>query len=265
LTANHFARDVRLRRLYRYGGNRLVVVPLDHTISDGPVLPGRLDSLVGRFAGNGVDAIVLHKGSVRHVQPRWFTELSLVIHLSASTIHAVDPDAKYLVSRVDEALRLGADAVSVHVNLGSRDEREQIADLGGVADVCDQWNVPLLAMMYPRGPRIGNPRDPALVMHAATLAMDLGADIVKVPFAGTAAEMADVVRACPVPLIVAGGPPASTDDEVLEYVAEALRGGVAGVAMGRKIFQARDPGLMARRVAQLVHQPASVETKELAA
>jgi 2-amino-4,5-dihydroxy-6-oxo-7-(phosphonooxy)heptanoate synthase len=259
LTANHFAREVRLRRLYRYGADRLVVVPLDHTISDGAVLPDRLDSLVGAFAGNGVDAIVLHKGSVRHVQPGWFTELSLVIHLSASTVHAPDPDAKYLVSRVDEALRLGADAVSVHVNLGSADERAQVADLGAVADVCDQWNVPLLAMMYPRGPRIGNPRDPALVMHAATLAMDLGADIVKVPFTGTAAEMADVVRACPVPLIVAGGPPASTDDEVLEYVAEALRGGVAGVAMGRKIFQARDPGLLARRVAQLVHQQPTIE------
>jgi 2-amino-4,5-dihydroxy-6-oxo-7-(phosphooxy)heptanoate synthase len=95
-------------------------------------------------------------------------------------------------------------------------------------------------------------------MHAATLAMDLGADIVKVPFTGTAAEMADVVHACPVPLIVAGGP-AATDDEVLEYVAEALRGGVAGVAMGRKIFQARDPGLMARRVAQLVHQQPTIE------
>jgi 2-amino-4,5-dihydroxy-6-oxo-7-(phosphonooxy)heptanoate synthase len=258
LTANHFARDVRLRRLYRYGVDRLVVIPLDHTISDGAVLPGSLDSLVGKFAGNGVDAIVLHKGSVRHVQPRWFTELSLIIHLSASTIHAADPDAKYLVSRVDEALRLGADAVSVHVNLGSADEREQVADLGAVADFCDRWNVPLLAMMYPRGPRIGNPRDPGLVMHAATLAMDLGADIVKVPFAGSAAEMADVVRSCPVPLIVAGGP-AATDDEVLDYVAEALRGGVAGVAMGRKIFQARDPGLMARRVAQLVHQRTTIE------
>lgn len=256
LTANHFARDLRLRRLYRGGGDRLVVVPLDHTISDGAVLPGRIDSLVGQLAGTGIDAIVLHKGSVRHVQPRWFTGLSLVVHLSASTVHAPDPDAKYLVSRVEEALRLGADAVSVHVNLGSADEREQIADLGTVAEACDRWNVPLLAMMYPRGPRIGNPRDPALVTHAATLAMDLGADIAKVPFTGTAAEMADVVAACSIPLIVAGGPSASTEDEVLSYVAEALRGGIAGVAMGRKIFQAHDPGLMARRVAQLVHQPA---------
>lgn len=232
-----------------------MVVPLDHSISDGPVLPdGGLDYLVGRLAGNGVDAIVLHKGSVRYVQHRWFTKLSLIIHLSASTRHAADPDAKYLVSRVEEALRLGADAVSVHVNLGSLDERQQVADLGAVADVCDQWNIPLLAMMYPRGPKIDNPRDPALVTHAATLAADLGADIVKVPFVGSAPEMSDVTRACPIPIIIAGGPQLETDDDVLDYVAEALRGGVCGLAMGRNIFQARDPGLLARRVAELVHQ-----------
>ena len=150
-------------------------------------------------------------------------------------MHAPDPDAKYLVSGVAEALRLGADAISVHVNLGSAGEREQIADLGAVADACDRWNVPLLAMMYPRGPRIENPRDPELVAHAATLAMDLGADVVKVPFAGTAAEMADVVRACPVPLIVAGGPATATPVP-----------GEAGVAAG-SCRRARAPGRPWRR------------------
>ena len=42
-----------------------------------------------------------------------------MVHLSASTAHAPDPDAKYLVTGVEEAMRLGADAVSVHVNIGS--------------------------------------------------------------------------------------------------------------------------------------------------
>lgn len=254
MTAGHFARELRFRRLFRFGGNRLVVVPLDHPISDGPVIRGKaMDSLVGQLAVNGVDAVVLHKGSLRYVSHTRFAHMSLIIHLSASTMHAADPDAKYLVSRVEESLRLGADAVSVHVNLGSLDERQQIADLGAVSDVCDQWNVPLMAMVYPRGPKIANPRDPELVAHAATLAADLGADIVKTPFTGDAAEMRDITEACPIPLIVAGGPAKGTAEDVLSYVDDALQGGVAGVAMGRNIFQAPDPGLMAREVADLVH------------
>lgn len=249
-----FARQVRQARLSRHDDQRMLVVPLDHSVTDGPVTGGRrVNQLVGRLAENGVDAVVLHKGSLRYIEPRWFADLSLIVHLSASTVHAPDPDAKYLVATVEEALRLGADAVSVHVNLGSDGEARQIADLARTADACDRWNVPLLAMMYPRGPRIDNPATPELVAHAATLAADLGADVVKTVSVGPADTMADVTRDCPVPLIVAGGPRRSDIADVLAYADEALRGGAAGVAMGRNIFAAEDPGAVARQLSRLIH------------
>jgi 2-amino-4,5-dihydroxy-6-oxo-7-(phosphooxy)heptanoate synthase len=259
-----FARQVRLRRLYRHDGRRMLVVPLDHSITTGPVTGGAaLNRLVGQLAGNGVDAVVLHKGSLRHVEHRWFAETSLIVHLSASTVRASDPDAKYLVGNVEEALRLGADAVSVHVNLGSLNEGRQIADLAAVSEACEQWNVPLLAMVYPRGPQVRDPHAPDLVSHAVTLAADLGADIVKTVRVGSVAAMADIVRACPIPVIVAGGPPLSTAAELQSYVIDAMRGGVAGVAMGRNVFQSADPGATARMVADLVHrEPAVMCTPE---
>ena len=255
---DHFARAVRVRRLYRYLPNRLFVVPLDHSISDGPLIRrGSLDPLISQLAGTGVDGVILHKGPLRYIQPDRFAGLSLIVHLSASTAHAPDPDAKYLVTEVEEALRLGADAVSVHVNLGSTDEQRQIGDLGRVGDACDRWNVPLLAMMYPRGPKITNPRDAELVMHAATIAVDLGADVVKTPYPGTTAEMLDVTRAIPIPLIVAGGPPSGDEAKALHMVRDALDGGAAGAALGRTVFQADDPGAFARKVSGLVHTAAS--------
>ncbi|WNZ07748.1 2-amino-3,7-dideoxy-D-threo-hept-6-ulosonate synthase [Streptomyces sp. 11x1] len=251
-----FGRRLRLRRLYGGDGDRLLVVPLDHPISDGPIITrdGGLDTLVGQITDNGADAVVLHKGGLRHVHPARFSRTSLIVHLSASTIHAQDPDAKYLVSGVDEALRYGADGVSVHVNLGSAEEQQQIADLGRVSDVCDRWNVPLLAMIYPRGPKVTDPRDPALVSHAITVAAELGADIVKTPYVGSPDEMADVVKDAAIPVIVAGGPRKTTVPDVLAYVDEALRGGVSGFAMGRNIFQSADPGAMTREIAQRLHQ-----------
>jgi 2-amino-4,5-dihydroxy-6-oxo-7-(phosphonooxy)heptanoate synthase len=259
-----FARQVRFRRLYRHGGQRMLVVPLDHSITMGPITgAGTLDQLIGQLAGNGVDAVVLHKGSLRHVDPAWFADTSLIVHLSASTVRAADPDAKYLVATVEESLRLGADAVSVHVNLGSLDERRQIADLAEVSEACERWNVPLLAMVYPRGPRISDPHDPALVAHAVTLAADLGADIVKTVSVGSVAAMADVVAACPIPVIVAGGPTVSSTAELRSYVIDALRAGAGGVAMGRNIFQSTDPGATARMVADLVHrEPVAVHIPE---
>ncbi|MWA09129.1 2-amino-3,7-dideoxy-D-threo-hept-6-ulosonate synthase [Streptomyces sp. BA2] len=257
-----FARDLRLRRLFRHGDGRLLVVPLDHSVTDGPLPRGDLDALLGELAGTGVDAVVLHKGSLRHVDHGWFGDMSLIMHLNASTRHAPDPDAKYLVAHVEEALRLGADAVSVHVNLGSRQEARQVADLAAVAEECDRWNVPLLAMVYARGPHISDSRAPELVAHAASLAADLGADIVKTDYAGTPERMADVVAACPIPVIVAGGPRSAESDVVLDFVSDALKGGASGVAMGRNVFQADQPGWMAASIARLVHESRHVPERD---
>lgn len=252
-----FARTLRLQRLHRHGDQRLLIVPLDHSVTDGPVTGGRrVNDLVGVLASNGVDAVIVHKGTARRLDPVWFRDLSLIVHLSASTVHASDPDAKVLVTGVEEALRAGADAVSVHINLGSREEKTQIADLASVSEACDRWNVPLLAMMYPRGPSIAEPRAAAVVAHAANLAADLGADLVKTLYTGSPDSMAEITDVCPVPIVVAGGPRRDDTRELLSWTKESLGAGAAGVAVGRNIFQAADPGGVARAVADLVHETA---------
>ncbi|RKT55703.1 2-amino-3,7-dideoxy-D-threo-hept-6-ulosonate synthase [Saccharothrix australiensis] len=257
-TRRSSGRDLRLRRLFRRVPDRLFVVPLDHSLTDGPITggPGGLSRLVCELAAGGTDAVVVHKGSARHLDPEVFLGTSLIVHLSAGTVHASDPDDKYPVATVEEALRLGADAVSVHVNLGSDGERAQISALGAVAEACDRWNMPLLAMMYPRGPRIADPLDPALIAHAATVAADLGADVVKSVYAGSPGAMADVVGSCPVPVIVAGGSARGDTASVVAFVEDALSAGAAGVAMGRNVFQAAEPGARARAVAEVVHRAA---------
>jgi 2-amino-4,5-dihydroxy-6-oxo-7-(phosphooxy)heptanoate synthase len=245
---------IRLQHLYRHDPSSLFVVPLDHPVTSGPITrDGQLNRLVGQLAGNGVDAVVLHKGALRHVDVRWFRSLSLIVHLSASTCRAPDPDAKYLVSSVAEALRLGAHAVSVHVNVGSETEGRQIGDLGAVAEACDRWGVPLLAMLYPRGPRVADGRLPHLVAHAAAIAADLGADLVKSALPKTASGIAEVTASCPVPVLAAGGSSAPGADAALRHLADAMRAGAGGIAAGRLVFTATDPAAMARRVAALVH------------
>src|SRR4051794_28328309 len=121
-----FARRLRVRRLFRHDPARLLVVPLDHSVTDGPTITGAgLNLLVGELAMNGVDAVVLAKGSVRAIGPGWFPRTFLMVHLRASTIHAPDPNSKYPVASVEECVRLGGDAVSVDVNLGTVDDRRQ--------------------------------------------------------------------------------------------------------------------------------------------
>ncbi len=249
-------RTTRLRRLYRHGPHGLLVTPLDHTLACGPVTsPGRsLDDLVAALAAGGSDAVVLHKGAVRHVAPEHLAAVSLVVHLNGSTASAIDPDDKVMLTSVEEALRLGADAVSVHVNLGSVTEARQLADLAAVAAACDRWNLPLLVMVYPRGPAVLDSADPELLLRAVTVAADLGADLVKTAAPRDVATTRDLVESCPVPLLLAGGPPRATERELVADVRRALAGGVGGLAMGRALFRAADPRRTTATVAALIHQ-----------
>lgn len=242
---------LRMARLSLPDDGRFLFVPLDHSVSDGPIANvAGFTRLVEDIADGGADGIVVHKGRARMIPPSLLTQCSLVVHLSASTAHAPDTDAKVLVGAVKEVVRLGADAVSVHVNIGSDTEAAQLADLGAVASECDRWGMPLMAMIYPRGPRVGDPTDPRLLAHVVNIAADLGVDIVKTVLASPVERMAEVVTSSPLPIVVAGG---AGDKNTVEFATAALATGCRGLAVGRRVFTSPDPRRAVRQLAAIVH------------
>jgi 2-amino-4,5-dihydroxy-6-oxo-7-(phosphonooxy)heptanoate synthase len=249
---NNTGRSLRRARLLKGGNAPLFFVPLDHTVTDGPFADARrYDALLGALADNGADAIIVHKGRLG-LLPEWvYARLSIVVHISASTKYASDTSFKYQVGNAEDCLRRGADAVSVHVNLGSPTEDQQIRMMAEVADSCDRVGLPLLAMLYPRGPGIKNHPPSQTLQHAASLAVDLGADIVKLPLSGSLQEMTDVVDSCSIPVLSAGGSQVS-DNEFGIFVANVMKSGARGLAAGRNIFMAADPGKKVREVRQLL-------------
>ena len=246
----------RLKRIFREDG-RTVVIPMDHGVTGGPI-PGLLDmqDIVTKIQKGGADAVVLHKGIAMNVNTH---NLGLIVHLSASTKIGPDIHRKVTICSVEEALRIGADAVSIHINVGSEDEPEMLEQMGGIADECDVHGVPLLAMMYPRGPEIKNENAPDLVAHVARLGAELGADIIKTNYTGSVETFKDVIRGCPVPVIIAGGPKVETTKQVLEMVSDSIKAGGKGVSIGRNVFQHADPTAMTKALVAIVHEKASVE------
>jgi len=242
----------RMRRLSLANDGKYLFVPLDHSVSDGPVVPhDRWDDLLRSLVVGGADAIIVHKGRARMVPPGLLENCALVIHLSAGTAHAADTDAKVLVGDVEDAVRIGADAVSVHVNIGSATEVRQLRDVGAVASACDKWQMPLLVMIYPRGPRIVDPHDPALLAHIVNIAADLGADLVKTSVTVPVQRMAEVVANSPVPLLAAGGP--SDGSDLISYGTALMAAGCHGLAVGRRVFGAPNPASLLSRLAAVVH------------
>lgn len=246
---------LRMARLFSSPSRRALVVPIDHSVTIGPL--GRADhadTTAAMLADAGADALIVHKGRAKTIDPRRFTALGLIVHLSAGTSLAQDSTGKVLVGSVDECLGLGADAVSVHVNVSSDTEPEQLADLGRVARECERLGMPLLAMMYARGATTSPESTSAQTLaHLAAIATDLGADIVKLDYAGTTEAMDQVVDSCPLPILVAGGPSAASDDAAIELGCRVAQSRVAGLSFGRQIFDADDPSQVASALAAHLH------------
>jgi len=253
-------KKIRMERIMDRDSGKTVIVPMDHGVTLGP-MAGLTDmrKTINAVAAGGANAIVIHKGLVEAGHRRSGKDVGLIIHLSASTCMAPDPNCKVLVCGVEEAIKLGADAVSIHVNLGAEDEKSMLKDLGRVARETSEWGMPLLAMIYMRGPKVKNGYDVNVVKHAARVGAELGADIVKVPYTGSPESFREVVEGCFVPVVIAGGEKMETDRDILEMVKNSVQAGGAGVSIGRNAFQHRDPERIIRVINNLVHNGCTVE------
>ncbi|MEM3054608.1 MAG: 2-amino-3,7-dideoxy-D-threo-hept-6-ulosonate synthase [Candidatus Bathyarchaeia archaeon] len=245
----------RMQRIFCSDG-KTVIVPMDHGVTSGP-MQGlvNMQSSINKLVDGGADAVVLHKGIAKNVDTKG---LGLIIHVSASTKVGADPNWKVKVCAVEEAIRLGCDAVSIHVNVGANHEHEMLVEFGRLADECDAWGIPLLAMMYPRGTKVENEHDPEFVAHAARLGAELGADIVKTNYTGDPESFRKVVEGCPVPLVIAGGPKVDSTRSLLEMVYNAIQAGCAGISIGRNIFQHENPTTITRALVGIVHKGLNV-------
>ncbi len=252
-------KKIRLERIIDRNSGNTVIIPMDHGVSMGPI-EGLTDmpKIINAVAEGGANAVVLHKGIVPFGHRGYGKDIGLIVHLSGSTSLAPDPNEKVLVCTVEEAIKLGADAVSVHINIGSKTEAEQLKKLGMISRICMEWGMPLLAMMYPRGEGI-NQYDEKAVALASRVGAELGADIVKTNFTGSVESFKRVIEGCPVPVVVAGGPKMKSEADLLKMVEMAIEAGARGVAIGRNVFQAEDPTKMTRAIAMIVHENASAE------
>ncbi|WP_131007657.1 2-amino-3,7-dideoxy-D-threo-hept-6-ulosonate synthase [Methanofervidicoccus abyssi] len=251
---------IRLERIFNKDSERTVIIPMDHGVTIGPVKGlENMKETINAVAEGGANAVLVHKGIVRHGHRGYGKDIGLIIHLSAGTNLSPDPNKKVLVTSVEEAIRMGADAVSIHVNVGADSDYEMYRDLGRIAEICEYWGMPLIAMMYPRGRKIKDEKDPEAVAHAARLGAELGADIIKTNYTGDIDSFKEVVKGCPAPIVIAGGPKTKSDREFLQMVKDAIEAGAVGVATGRNVFQHRDISGITRAISMVVHEGADVE------
>ena len=241
----------RLNRIFRPDG-RTLIVACDHGMIAGPDTGIEdIGRTLAQVIGGGADAVMASYGTaVRFAEPLARVGLVLRIDGAASVLSpAGGPGAQFYT--VEDALRVGADALCVTAFPGTPLEEATLTVLAHVIRAAHAWGIPVMAEMVPGGfdsPQAA--RTQYSVGVAARVAAELGADWVKIPYV---AGFEQVVAGCYVPVVVLGGPKRDTQDETLTMLQAALDAGAVGATIGRNIWKAPNPLAMTQDIVAMIH------------
>jgi len=249
---------VRMNRLRNRESGRILTIALDHAPSYG-VLAGLEDisAMLYEVAAGQPDAVLLMPGTAERCFGPYAGRLALIV--KCSTLSPYHPERDVWVAQVDEAVRLGADAVAMALTVGSPEQPVLLEGLAALVRQARSAGMPVIVHAYPNGSlvppeeRYTAPR----VAYASRLVMELGVDIVKTFYTGSAASFAEVVRAAsPALVVAAGGVRCDTPLDALTMAHNVVQAGGAGVTFGRNVWQCGSTAAMVKALAAVVHQGA---------
>ena len=258
----------RLKRLlYEHGpgGGTMLVLPIDQGLEHGPVdffqNPDALDpSYQYRLARDGrFSAIALHIGLAEKYYTEYAGDVPLILKLNGKTSIPSDAQAfSPLTGTVEDAVRLGADAVGYTVYVGSPAQDRDFAQFREVRHDADRFGMPVIVWAYPRGEAVtqrGGKESLYAIDYAARVALELGADVVKVNYPvasekdrqspapyntlGLSPDDAfrKVVQSAGRALVLVSGGEKVGDAELLEKVRSSMAAGATGIIFGRNLWQ----------------------------
>jgi class I fructose-bisphosphate aldolase len=259
----------RLRRLlFEFGPGKgtLLLLPIDQGIEHGPrdffPNPASKDpEYQFRLAAEaGYSAIACQIGLAEKYYPDYAGQVPLLLKINAKTeIPSSDNAFSPLNASVEDAVRLGADAVGYTLYVGSPRQDADLLQLRQVRTDCDRYGMPLVVWAYPRGSAIdgkGGHVSFYAIDYAARLAMEMGADVVKLNMPKIDPEkdkdapapynemeitqdaaIHQVVESAGRSLVVLSGGSKIDDDKLLEQTRFIMGAGGSGVIYGRNVWQ----------------------------
>ncbi len=203
-------------------------------------------------------AVVLTPGVADKYYHKAYRDIPLIVKLNGrSELGLANPVSKQFCS-VERAVKLGASAVAYTIYDGSPAEPEMFAEFGTIVEQAHDYNLPVIAYMYPRGEGVVE-SDSDTIAYAARIALELGADMVKVKYNGDAAGFAWVTECAGRVQVIAADPELDDERRVLEMVRDVVKAGGTGVAFGRTVWQHPRPFVLARAIEKILYEGGSVE------
>ena len=264
-------KKVRMSRLVNAKSNKMMAITVDHAISRG-IAPmtglHQIQNTIDRIILGRPDAMTMTKGIAEHCM--WEHAGQVAMLMKVSNYSPVAPTKDTVFGSVDEAIRMGADAVSMGAMTLGDFQGEQFEIIGKYSEECMAKGMPLIGHVYPKGESVPADKRTAWenIAYCVRSACELGMDIVKTTYTGDPDSMAKVVSCVPSSfrVVIQGGDACKTLDDYLQMTRDAMDCGVGGVTMGRFVWDYKDVTALVIALRYLIHEGYSVkETKELLA
>lgn len=258
-------KEFRISKLLNSKSGKSVVIPIDHGLVMGNVtglsdpietLKKLIDLKVdATLISPGLAKITLELFASRNVPARILTaDLPLISNTPGGSGEVIGHET---ISTVEFALKYGFDTVKVLLPWGEKDsvQMESIKVVTQLANECDKWELPLMVEPVLWGNAIAKEKknDPTLIEHAARMALELGADVLKIPYTGDKKEFEELVKALKVPVFVLGGPKMEKVGDILRVAEESTRAGAKGIVFGRNVWQNPKMEAMIKALQKIVH------------
>ena len=248
---------IRMKRLLEADTNTCLIVAIDHGMTSPKFLDGLYDTgaRIREAIAGGANVLMLGRGIIKQHVGELRPTTCLALMLTASAAGRPSGAAITPIGSVQEALRIGADAVVVYVALAGENEPEAINHLSRVGEECELHGMPLIAEAeYPNAYQSLTEMSQSLgveyLKRNARLCAELGADIVKVNWSGDERSFAEIIRACGRPVVLAGGSLIS-DQELLNRMQQARDAGGVGCSVGRNVFQHKSPEAITAAISRI--------------
>ncbi len=253
-------KKMRLKRVIDPHGVS-VICALDHGMTS-PVFLDPLADIEARaretIAG-GANVIMMSKGMIHQAYPAFSPTTSLALLLSASASPDGDRPRIVQIAEVEEAARIGADAVVLFTALGGDTEDAMLTTLAGVGRECATLGIPFIAeaefpTTYASVESLKQQYGFEYLRRNVRLCGELGADIVKTNWPGDEESFGRLIEAANgIPVVLAGGSRLE-DDELLERMQMAMAAGAIGCSVGRNIFMHRSPEAITRALSRVIRE-----------
>jgi DhnA family fructose-bisphosphate aldolase class Ia len=264
-------KTIRLNRLIQAESNACLICAIDHGMTSPKFLSGLYDTgaRVREAISGGANVLMLSRGTVKKYCHLFRRDTSLALMLTASAAGRPSGAVITPIGSVEEALRIGADAVVTYVALASENEPEAITYVSKIGEACELLGMPFIAEAeYPNAyqtlEQTKATLDAEYLKRNARLCAELGADIVKVNWSGDQQSFGEIVRACDRPVVLAGGT-LIRDAELLARMEQARQVGAVGCSVGRNIFQHDNPEAITAAISHVFRDkwPAKQAMQEL--